>query len=315
MAVFLERRMLLAIKTEAVEGTYNAPAGTDANLLVYDVRFEADIASFDRKPMIADLSGYSSIPGARKAKVTFKAELKGSGTAGTAPAIGKLLKCCGFGETVVAVTSVTYAPVSVGFSSASIALYTVPESGNQIKATIRGARGTVKWSPKVGEPIMLEFEFEGVYNGVSDAAGLTASGLETTKPQPFLNTAFTLGGFSHKISTFSVDMGIKLALREDLAQAEGYFSALIVDREPKFSFDPEKELVATHDYYGKVISATEAAMSSTIGATAGNIVTISAPKCQYVQVREGSRNGIACYMIDGKLNRSSGDDEISIALT
>lgn len=316
MAVFLERRMLLAIKLEAVEGTYGEPAGSDANLLVYDVKFDADIASFSRKPMISDLSGYSAIMGTRKAKVSFKVELKGSGVAGTAPALGKLLKVAGgMGETVVAATSVTYAPVSVGFSSASIALYTVPESGNQIVAKIRGARGNVKWTPKAGEPVMLEFELEGVYQGVADAAGLTASGLETTKPQPFLNTSFSLQGTSLKVSNFGIDMGIKTALREDIAQAEGFFSSIIVDREPTFSCDPEKELVATHDFYGKLVAGTEGAISCVIGATAGNIVTITAPKAQYVTVKEASRNGIAIYQVDGKLNRSAGNDEISIAFT
>ncbi|MCK7495178.1 MAG: hypothetical protein MZW92_31855 [Comamonadaceae bacterium] len=43
-------------------------------------------------------------------QLTFDVEIKGSGAAGTAPELGVLLKGCGFGETVVAVTSVTYAP-------------------------------------------------------------------------------------------------------------------------------------------------------------------------------------------------------------
>jgi hypothetical protein len=173
----------------------------------------------------------------------------------------------------------------------------------------------MKFTAKVGEPILHEFEFLGVNHGVSDAAGLSASGLETTKPPVMLNTSFTMQSFSHKISTFSIDLGTQLALREDIGQAEGFFSALIVDRQATFSFDPEKELVATHDYYGIMVAATEDAMSFTLGADAGNITTISSPKAQYTSVKDGSRNGIACYNIDGRLNRSSGNDEIAIALT
>ena len=47
-------------------------------------------------------------------------ELAGSGTAGTAPRYGALLQACGLSETIVASTSVTYAPVSSAFSSATI---------------------------------------------------------------------------------------------------------------------------------------------------------------------------------------------------
>jgi len=314
MAEFLQRRMTLATKIEAVEGTAETLAAADANALAYDCQFEPNVNVFARKPIAQDLSPYSAIPGARSMRATFKQELKGSGAAGTAPAIGKLLRACGMSETVNASTNVIYQR-ALGTPTVTLGLYSIPASGSNIRHLIRGARGTFKLAPRVGDPPMLEFDFLGCYATVVDIAGLTPSGLETTKPQPFLNTGFTMHGFAHKISTFSVDMGNALALRGDIANASGYLSCLIVDSDGLFSFDPEKELVATHDYHGIVLAGTEAAMSCAIGATAGNIVTLTAPKCQYRKVTPADRDGIGIFIVEGQFNRNAGNDELVITFT
>lgn len=316
MAEFLERRMVLGAKKETTEGTANAPAAGDCNLLIEDVKFQADIDSFERKPISATLSPFASVTGMRKATVSFRVELKGSGAAGTAPAIGKLLKACGFDETIVAVTSVTYSPLTLGVDSLTIDVFSVPASGNNIRERMVGARGDCKINAKVGQPVYLEFTFQGAYAPVVDAAGLTPSGLETTLPPAFLSTAFSMHALStHKVSMFNIALGNALSPRTDISLAAGVLSYLIVDKKPTFSFDPEKELVATHDYYGKMLSSNEGALSVAIGATAGNICTITAPKCQYTKVSPGSRDGLGIFTIDGKFNRNTGNDELVLAFT
>ena len=104
-------------------------------------------------------------------------------------------------------------------------------------------------------------------------------------------------------------------MRPDINQSSGYKSVRIGSREPVLSLDPEKVLVATHDFYGLMRAGTEGALSTVLGATAGNICTITAPKVQYVKVDEAARDGIRSLGIDCQLNRSSGDDELSIAFT
>lgn len=314
MAEFLNRRMTLATKVEAVEGTAETLAAADANLLAYEVTFTPNQALFARKPIAQDLAPYSAIPGARSMRATFKAELKGSGAAGTAPAIGKLLRACGMDETVVASTSVTYKR-ALNTPTLTLGLYSIPASGNNLRMLLKGARGTWKLAPKIGDPSMLEFDFLGCDITVADIAGITPSGLETTKPQPFLSTGFTMQGVSHKISTFGLDYGNALALREDIAQASGYFSCLITDAEATFSMDPEKELVATHDYFGLLKLGTEGAMSVAIGATAGNICTITSAKAQYSKVEPSERNGVGIFRVEGKFNRNTGNDDLVIAFT
>ena len=308
----LSRRAVIAAKEEATEGTAETLAAADANFLVVEPRWTPDISLFKRANVDSSLSPFSSVPGTRQASLSFKVEIKGSGTAGTAPALGKLIKACGFAVTNVPVTSDTYDPISTTPVSLTIALFK-----DGLKHQIRGARGSMKYDGKVGEPGMLEFTFLGVYDGVTDVALLVGSGIETTLPPALLSAAFTIQGFAAKIAALSIDMANAVELRSDISKAEGFFSAVITGREPKGSMDPEDELVATHDWHGIWIAGTEGLLTFVHGATGGNICTITGPKAQYARVAEGDRGGIATRGLDFLLNRSlaAGDDEVKLAFT
>lgn len=314
MGRILSNRAVVAAKAESTEGTVIALAGADANFQVMEPRFEADIPMFKREILDTSLSPFKMIPGTRLAKISFKVENKGSGTAGTAPALGKLLIACGFAETVVAVTSVTYAPTSTlaNISSLTIALYK-----DGLKKMIKGARGNVKYSAKNGEPGMFEFEFVGVYDSVADVALITPSGVETTVPVALLSSVFSVAGFSAFVSQISFDMANTLEPRPDINTAAGYISALLTKREPKGSFDPEDELVATHDWYGRWLAGTTGALTWKHPGSAGNICTFNVPVCQYTKIAENDRNGIATLGTDFLMARSAagGNDELSMAYT
>ena len=314
MGRILSNRAVVAAKAETTEGTVIALAGGDANFQVMEPKFEADISMFKREILDTSLSPFKMIPGTRLGKISFKVENKGSGAAGTAPALGKLLIACGFSETVVASTSVTYAPTSTlaNITSMTIALYK-----DGLKKMLKGARGNVKYSAKNGEPGMFEFEFTGVYDSVADIALLTPSGVETTVPVPLLSALFSVQSFSAFVSQISFDMANTLEPRQDINQAAGYISALLTKREPKGSFDPEDELVATHDWYGRWIAGTTGVLTWKHPGAAGNICTFSAPVCQYTKISESDRNGIAALGADFLMARSAagGNDELSIAYT
>lgn len=309
----LTRRAVVAAKVEVTEGTAESLASADASALVVDPKFEAEIDVFKRENVDPSLTGHAATPGKRMATLTFKVELKGSGTAGTAPALGKLLRACKFSETVVAVTSVTYAPISTGEPSLTMALYK-----DGIKKQLRGARGNVKYVGKSGEPGYLEFTFMGVYDGVTTVALLNPTGVETTLPPALLLAAFTVQSYAARVASLSWEAGNVLAVRHDINKSEGYFSCVITGREMKASIDPEEELIATHDWYGKWISGVMGVLTYKHDGGAGNICTVTAPKCQYVKASEADRDGVAVLNLDMKLNRAvggAGDDEISIAFT
>ena len=314
MGRILSNRQVIAAKVEVTEGTAIALAGADANNLIMEPKFEADVPMYERTFLDNSLSPQKAIATTRLARLSFKVECKGSGTAGTAPAVGKLLRACGFGETVVASTSVTYAPISdlTNIPTLSIAIYK-----DGLRKAIKGCRGNVKYSAKSGEPGMFEFEFVGVYDGTTDVAILTPSGVETTVPVSLLSATFSIASFAAFISQISFDMGNQLAPRGDINQASGYISTLLTKRNPKGSFDPEDELVATHDFYGRWLAGTTGALTWKHPGSAGNIATFTVPACQYMKLGEGDRNGIAVLNSDFLMARNSigGDDELSVAFT
>lgn len=315
MGRILSNRQILGAKIEAVEGTAESLAGADCNIqLLEPPKFEPMISMFERKLIDASYSAFKQIPGTRLAKISIKVEAKGSGTAGTAPALGKLNKACGLGETVVAVTSVTYAPVS---ALASVPTLTMAVYVDGVKQQIRGARGNRKYSAKNGEPGVYEYEFTGVYDGVTDAALPTPSGVETTVPVALLSALFSVGAFSAFISQLQFDLGNSLEPRSDINQASGYISTLLTNRNVKGSFDPELELVATHDWYGRWLGGTTGVLTWKHPGAAGNILIVSAPVCQYIKLSNQDRNGIATLGLDFLLARSAagGNDEVSEAWT
>lgn len=314
MGRILSNRQVIAAKVETTEGTAISLAGADANNLIMDPKFEADVPMYERTFLDNSLSPQKAIATTRLARLSFKVEAKGSGTAGTAPALGKLLRACGLDETVVALTSVTYKPTSAlaNIPTLSMAIYK-----DGLRKAIKGARGNVKYSAKAGEPGMFEFEFTGVYDGVTDVAIITPSGVETTVPVSLLSATFSIASFSAFVSQITFDMGNALAPRGDINQASGYISTLLTKRNPKGSFDPEDELVATHDFYGRWLAGTTGSLTWKHQGSAGNIATFTVPACQYMKLSEADRNGIAVLNSDFLMARNStgGDDELSIAFT
>lgn len=315
MGRILSNRQIVAAKVEVTEGTAETLAGADANVQILEpAKWEPNISMFERKLMDVSYSNFKQIPGTRLATISLKVENKGSGTAGMAPALGKLFRACGLAETVVAATSVTYAPVS---ALASIPTVTMAIYQDGIRKQLRGARGNVKYSAKNGEPGVFDFNFIGVYDAVTDQALLTPSGVETTVPVALLSALFSVASFSAFVSTVSFDMGNQLTPRPDINTSSGYISTLLTGRTPKGSFDPELETVATHDWYGRWLAGTTGVLTWKHPGTAGNICTFNVPVCQYIKINDGDRDGVALAPVEFLMARSAvgGNDEISIAYT
>ena len=304
------KRAQMAAKLEATEGTAESLAGADA-FLASNIDFKPGIEMHPRENYSSSLSKFSQVPGARQAAIDFDVELKGSGTAGTAPALGKLLKACGFGETVVAVTSVTYLPASSAISSMTLALY-----NDGVIYKLWGARGNVSLRLEKGKHGIFHFTFTGAEFSVTDGVMLTTGvSYETTIPQPFLSATFTIDSYAALIGSLEYNMNNEVTLREDVNVASGHKSAVITDRRPTLSVDPEMVLVATYDFFGKWRSGNQGALSALVSGSAGNICTITNPKVQYTGETLADKSGIRSLGIDCALNRNAGDDEWSIAFT
>jgi hypothetical protein len=142
----LTRKRLIVAKIESTYGTDPTPTGANA-ILVRNLEITPLEAETVNRDLVRPYLGASDqLLAQTRVSMTFEVEMAGSGTAGTAPAYGPLLKACGLSETVVVSTSVTYAPVSSSFSSVTLYM-----NVDGILHKITGARGTFTLSGEVSQ--------------------------------------------------------------------------------------------------------------------------------------------------------------------
>jgi hypothetical protein len=267
----LYRKRTVLIKAEATYGTDSSPTGSDAcqvrNLEVTPV--QSDIVSRD---LIRPYLGASpQLIANNRVQVTFEVEYAGSGTAGTAPRYGSLLKACGFSETVVASTSVTYAPVSTSFSSV-----TMYYSTDGVRHKVTGARGTYSLNLTANQIPVINFTMTGQYVAPTDTADPTPTFTAQATPKIFNDTnttAFTL--FSETdlpLQSCQLDIGNEVVYRELINSDK---EVLIVNRSGSGTLMIEMPTLASHDFFADAVASTTGNLSIVHGTTAGNIVTLA----------------------------------------
>lgn len=267
----LYRKRTVLIKAESTYGTDSTPAGSDAcqvrNLEVTPV--QSDIVSRD---LIRPYLGASpQLIANNRVQVTFEVEYAGSGTAGTAPRYGALLKACGFSETIVASTSVTYAPVSTSFSSV-----TMYYSTDGVRHKVTGARGTYSLNLTANQIPVINFTMTGQYVAPTDTADPTPTFTAQATPKIFNDTnttAFTL--FSETdlpLQSCQLDIGNEVVYRELINSDK---EVLIVNRSGSGTLAIEMPTLASHDFFADAVASTTGNLSIVHGTAGGNIVTLA----------------------------------------
>lgn len=307
----LTRKRLILVKKEATYGTDSTPAGTDA-LLVRNLDItpiEADLVSRD---LIRPYLGNSpSLIAQSRVSITFQVELAGSGTAGTAPRYGAILQACGMSETIVASTSVTYAPVSSAFSSATIYFN---NDGILHKAT--GCRGTFTLNCEVGQIPTIDFTMIGVYNAPTDTAAPAVTYSAQASPLIFKQgntSSFQFFSYAGCLQSVSFDMANETVYRELVGCTK---EVLITNRAPAGTVMIEAVALATKDYFNIAQTETLGNLTFLHGTTAGNRVTLTASQCDVSNPSYGDQDGVQMLNIPYvAVPTTAGNDEISLAFT
>jgi len=307
----LTRKRLILAKAEATYGTDSTPAGADAVLVRnLDITpLEADTVSRD---LIRPYLGNSEqLLANTRVGITFEVELAGSGTAGTAPRFGALLKACGFSETVVATTSVTYAPVSSSFSSATIYFN---NDGVLHKAT--GCRGTFTMTCNLNEIPVISFTMTGIYNAPTDTVAPATTYTNQATPLIFKegNTSnFSLLSYAGCLMNVSFDVANEVVHRELIGCTR---QVLITNRAPAGEVVIEAPTIAQKDYFTVANNNTTGSLTFTHGTTAGNIVAFTAQKVDLTNPSYSDSDGIQMLNLPYvAIPTSAGNDEVSLVFT
>lgn len=266
-------RQLLLVKKEVTYGTAVVLAAADT-IWAEGVRYTPKGTKVESDPAKPGVGGTPSQVYGEHAEITFEVPLSASGTAGTAPKWGPLIKACGLGETVVPTTSVTYRLLDD--PSASDSLTIGWREANRSHQLI-GARGKVGLKFAKGGRPMLVFTFRGLHQTVAAGASLVAADANFTgwvdaRPVAQGRTTFSLSGQALPLRDLTLDANDNIKF-VDLPHQENVrlLGPRSISGRVKCSMPP----VATYNPETPWLSRANVAFSLVHNTTAGSIITVT----------------------------------------
>lgn len=302
------RKKWIAVKIESQKGVAESVDGDDAKILAFDLNIDQENEFEDRAPFGLTMGKIDAVPSEYAGRCRFRVELRGSGTAATRPVWANALLGCGFKET--ADGYLTWAQTS-DIDTQSTVTIVVWEDG--VRKSIIGAMGNVIFDmPRFGRRAFAEFDFRGVWVTPTDESAPSITH-ESTAPLRFASANWLLGGSAGpSVSKMRIDMRNEVNLRPDITAESAIAHAFISDQMPRLEFDPEARLVADDDVFGDWLAGTTMAFSLQLGTADANTLTIAGNKLQYIDPKNGSRDGLQVLEVAADFNVTSGDDAISI---
>jgi len=321
----LVRNTAILAKIESAYATDAAPTGADNAILISNQTINPLAAqNVDRALVRPYFGGSEQLLGPVYKEVSFDVELAGSGTAGTAPAWGPLLRACGFAQTIIAATRVDYTPVSTGFESLTIYYY-----DDGVVHKLLGARGEWSLNAKVGAKPTISFKFIGLDGG--DVAGTPGTvTLSAFKTPLVVTNAFTLplvlggtvsptGAPAITGGTTYTSQGVELASGNAVNHIPliGSESVEITDRSVTGKVMLDMSAAQEVAQMAIVKAATLSSVGMVHGTTAGNKVLLFSPSAQFTNPSKGEVNGRRLIGYDLRIvpdPAGSGNDELRIAV-
>lgn len=309
MTAYTRQRAIIA-KIESVYGTDSTPVGPTNTILCSNITVTPIAGSTaDRQLAFPDFSSVPKKHVNKHVQIQFDVEFAGSSVAaGTPLPYGALLRCCCLSETIVAVTSVTYAPISVGQESATI----YSNEGGTLHALV-GARGNVSLIFAKDAIPVWRFTIFGKWTLPIAAAlpALSLTGWAQPLPMGQVNTpTFTFDTFPAVLEGLQIDFS-NMAVHRDRPNAEYVATP---GRQVTGSLEFEEPPIGTKNFFmpadfGKVMQLIH-------GTAGGNLMQLDATKAQLLQPAYGDSDGVRTIKGNLQLNRgANGDDEFLITVT
>lgn len=316
MANRLTRIKALLVKAETTKGTDAVPTGASNALLLRNVEMEPLGGQLvDRQLIRSYLGGYQQIQVETLCRITGKFDLMTSGAAGTPPDWGVLLKGAGFSETIVASTSVTYAPVSTAFTSLTGYFLQGSDSGNALRHILLGGYVESLTLSLSGRALPeVDFAIVGVKGTISDQS-MPSQTLTTQIPivPTTTNTpTISLHSYTPALASLAINVRNQIAHPAIVNQDEFIFTERMIDGQAVI----KTPLIAEKDYFTIAQNVTMGALNIVHGVGAGKILTLSSSSVQLVQPTYGDLDGVSTLQMALRfVPTATGNDDISIVMT
>lgn len=306
------RAMLFALESQYNDGTTTPDGAVDA-LLMRSINVTPLSGSDIERNFVRPYYGNSpKAPGEKHIQVELEFELSPSGTAGTPPAWGKVLRVCGWSEVVDTSTpgseTVTYAMVSEGEDSG---VFYAHVDGNLHKG--RGAHGSAQFTLNAESMPTLKVTLYALISPVTKAALPTVDlshwvdGLAVNSA----NTApLTVFGAQSPFSEFSFDQAGDVKQRKVV----GANDIAITGRASSGSFTIDDPGVDTVNFFEKSQQAATGPLKLAHGKTPGSIIEFSMPSIGIESPSYADGDGVQMLSMNYSPQPIDGNDEVAITL-
>lgn len=308
----LKRKRVLAAKIEVTPGTAETLANADAAMNIYNPMIQASIDMEAREGQ-GGFGYLTSIPGARTGTATFRTYLEWDGTA-TEPAwADTFFPACGWVK-----SGQVYSPRSEA-PGANVKTLTIACYVDGVRKQIAGACGTFVVTLPTGRAGYIDWTFTGVLQAAPTDVALLTPTYPTDKPLRFGGGVAEWNNVNLCVSQATINAGNQVVLRECPTSSAGYIAAIITDRRPTITLDPEAVTVATQDRWAAWLAQTEYLLELDVdsGPLTGDLLSFDAPKAQLLNIQEADRNRIVTDSLEFVCNKNGAthDEELTITFT
>jgi hypothetical protein len=284
----LWRNRLILAGIESTYGTAATLTGSDAVRIMNDLDLKPlEMELIDRDLLYGWVGNQPRLVSQQMSSISFSFELSGSGTAGTAPRTGRLFRAAGHSETVVAATSVTYAPIGASYEGLTIDCH---HGGKRHR--LAGVRGNITLDLSVGAIPTGKFEGMGFYAEPSDQTDPATTYAAQADPL-IVNSANTttvsVASFASCMESFSFNCGRSPSLR----QLAGCSRQVRIDEErtPEGEITIESPTIAGKNFFTDATAQTLGEITWTHGPV-GNRVVFDANTCSLGDPEYSDSQGI-----------------------
>jgi len=308
----LHRKRSILAKAESSYSVDPNPTGSANYVQVIDLNIEPIVSDEVSRDLIRPYMGnYEVIPANTRVNVTFDVEMAGSGSAGTAPKYGAILKACGLSETISGGNTVTYAPVAT--PSDSVTLFV---NYDGVRHIVKGCRGTFSINCEVNNIPRISFSLTGLFTAPTDDALPSVTVSNQASPLIFKNGStsnFAIFGFAAALQSWNLDFNNEVIYRELVG---GTKEVIITDRRPSGTAVVEAVSLSSHNFFTDYTGTSTGTNTWLHGTTAGNKVTVSCPQTDLGQPNYEESDGITMLNLPFMATpTSAGQNEFSLVYT
>ena len=301
----ITRRQTWAFGVEATTGTAATVTASDAALVITDPSWSYEDSLYTR-PAQGSTGNTQGVPGPRLIDLSCTTELIGLGAVGL-PLVGRLLQAAGF-----ALDTDTFNPVTSADTGDTLTV------GRYLDGTLETAVGcafSYKITAEKGKPALIEFDGNGVLKTAPADAALIVPARPAVLPPTFVNATVTLDGVPIALAEVEIEGNVEVVMREDANDPTGVLSYQAIPGVPRFTLKPERQPLATVNYFAKYAAAAEMPFSMVLGSAENNTITITAPKLQLVSdPSDDDDDGKVRDELKLDANTSDGEENDAIAI-